>query len=120
MSIIFSSRRHGIVVSQHAGGSRSWSGQYNGASIKCAVPIDSGKRCILLLDPEANKLAVFENLLCIDRNGNLIWTAKLPTSPDVFLSISPSAAGIWVNTWSGLRILLDENTGAERDRAFVK
>jgi hypothetical protein len=120
MSIIFSSLHHGIVVSQNADGSRSWSGHHNGVSIKCAIPIGDGKRCILLLDPGANQCSVFANLLCIDRKGNPIWTAKLSEIPDVFLSITASREGIWAHTWSGYRVLLDENTGAELKSTFVK
>ena len=120
MSAIFSSAQHGIVVSRQADGSQSWSEQYNGVAIKSAIPIDAGKRCILLLDPNANQRSAFENLLCIDQQGKPIWTAKLPTSSDVFVRIDPMAEGIWANTWSGFKVLIDERTGVELKRAFVK
>ena len=120
MSIVFSSSSHGIFVSQRFDGSKSWSGQYNGVAIKSAVPIDGGKRCILLLDPDANQRSAFENLLCIDQNGNAVWTAKLPTSADVFVTIDAKEEGVWANTWSGFRVLIDEHSGTELKRAFVK
>jgi len=120
MSVIFSSSQCGIVVSRQADGSQSWSGQYNGTAIKSAFAIDGGRRCILLLDPDANKSSVFENLLCIDQQGKPIWTARLPTSSDVFVCIDPKAEGIWANTWSGFKVLIDEYSGAEIKRAFVK
>src|SRR5580700_2700488 len=105
MEIVFSSKSHRIAVSQQVDGSRSWSGQYNGASIKWAIPADRGKRCILLLDPDGSSLSVFENLLCIDQNEATIWTARLPSSPDVFLRAQQSDGGIWANTWSGFKVL---------------
>jgi hypothetical protein len=120
MSVVFSSPQLGIVVSRQADSSQSWSGQYNGVAIKSAVPIDAGKLCVLLLDPDANQRSAFENLLCIDQQGNRIWTAKLPTSPDVFVRINMKAEGIWANTWSGFKVLFDERSGAEIRRSFVK
>lgn len=120
MGIAFSSLDQGVVVSSNPDGSYSWSGQYNGAAIKRAVPIDAGNHCILLLDPDASKHSAFENLLCIDRKGTPIWTAKLPTSPDVFLEITPISEGLLAKTWSGLKVLLDQQTGAELKRIFVK
>jgi hypothetical protein len=73
-----------------------------------------------LLDPDASQRSAFENLLCIDRKGSPVWTAKLPTSPDVFLEIAPTSDGILARTWSGLKVLLDQHTGAELKRIFVK
>jgi hypothetical protein len=120
MSVVFSSLHQGVVVSRNPDGSYSWSGQYNGAAIKSAVPIDDGKHCILLLDPDASKRSAYENLLCIDRKGSPVWTAKLPTSPDVFLEVTLTPEGLFAKTWSGLKVLLDQHTGAELKRIFVK
>jgi hypothetical protein len=75
-------------------------------AIKFAVPIDGGKRCVLLLDPDANQRLAFDNLLCIDQQGKAIWTAKLPTSSDVFVYIDLMTEGIWANTWSGFKVLI--------------
>jgi len=120
MSTVFSSPRHGLFVSQNADGSYAWSGQYNGVSIVRVIPLDGVSRCVLLLDPDASQRQAFENLLCIDRGGGAVWTARLHTSPDVFLGIVPTDEGIWANTWSGWRVLLDPNTGAELRGSFVK
>jgi hypothetical protein len=94
--------------------------EYNGAAIKRAIPIEGGSRCILLLDPDASKRSVFEDLLCIDRSGRLVWMAGLPSNPDVFLEVALTSEGIVANTWSGLKILLDQRTGRELKRIFVK
>lgn len=119
MGVVFSSLP-GLVVSRNPNGSYSWSGQFNGADIKCVAPSDNGTHCVLLLDPDASKRSAFENLLCIDRNGAPVWIAKLPTSPDVFLNLISTSEGLVATTWSGLQILLDQHTGAELKRTFVK
>ena len=116
----FSSLHEDIVVSRGESGALSWSGDYNGMSIKRAIPMNSGDRCILLLDPDANKRSAFENLLCIDRKGTGVWIARLPTSPDVFFDATICSEGLLTHTWSGMKIVLDENTGAELKRIFVK
>jgi hypothetical protein len=107
-------------VSCNPDGSYSWSGEYDGTAVKRALPIDEGKRCILLLDPDANKRPAFENLLCIDQKGTLVWTAKLPTSPDAFLDVTSTPEGLLAKTWSGVTLLLDVRTGTELKRIFVK
>jgi hypothetical protein len=120
MSVVFSSLDRGVVVLRHPDGSNSWSGEYNGASIKCAVPSDDGKHCVVLLDPDASKRQVFENFLCIDRKGAPVWIAKLPSIPDVFLRVTSTPQGLLANTFSGFQVLLDQNTGAELKSIFVK
>lgn len=120
MSVSFSSSAHGIIVSRRPDGSYSWSGHYSGMVIKSVVPIDCGKRCVLLLDPDANQRSAFENLLCIDEQGSVIWKAKLPTGTDAFVGIDSRNEGIWANTWSGYRVLIDEHSGKELTRTFVK
>jgi hypothetical protein len=118
MSVIFSSI-NGIDVSLNDDGSYSWKGQYNGTVIKRAIPIDI-ERCIILLDPDASNRSVFENLLCIDRNENLVWRAKPPSIPDVFVEVALTPEGLWASAWSGLKLLLDQNGGSELKRIFVK
>lgn len=94
--------------------------QYDGIAIKSAIPIDGGRRCILLLDPDANQHAEFENLLCIDQNGATVWVAKLPASQDAFISMDSKDEGVWASTWSGFRMLFDTHSGFELQRTFVK
>ena len=118
VSVVFSSKD--VKASQRADGCYSWSGQYKGIAIKKALPIGSGKQCILLLDPDATNRSVFENLICIDQSGEPVWTAKLPSNPDSFLDIALCSEGMSATTWSGFKILLDPNTGKEMKRHFVK
>jgi hypothetical protein len=73
-----------------------------------------------LLDPDANAQSAFENLLWIDRLGRPVWTAKLPTSPDAFAAVRSTPDGLVTNTWRGIEIFLDQYTGLEMNRVFVK
>ena len=117
--IVFSALRSGINV-QRDGGSTICSGRFEGATIKSAIPLDNGTRCVMLLDPDASSAPAFENLVCIDRAGDLVWRAHLPTSPDVFVAVAQVSEGIVAKTWSGLSILLDLDNGREQARSFVK
>ena len=120
MSVSFSSADQSIIVSRNPDGSHSCSGRYHGAAIKRAVPTEDGEYCILLLDWDGNRRLVFENLLCIDRKGNPIWTAKLPSMPGCIVPIAPAPRGLLATTCSGFRLRLDEQTGAQMKIAFVK
>jgi hypothetical protein len=118
-NVEFSSPKHGINVEIDEG-SYICSGDYYGMPIKSALPIHGGAHCVLLLDPDASKAPAFENLICIDREGRVIWHAHLPTSPDAFLSIARIPEGILTKTWSGMSLVLDPVTGRELNRKFVK
>jgi hypothetical protein len=120
MGIVFSSAPSGITVFQNEDGSYSWLGQYNGMSIRTAIPMDEGACCVLLIDPDASDRSAFKNLLCINVNGQPTWIAELPTSPDVLLDVSLSSEGLIAHTWSGIQVLLDSNYGGELDRKFNK
>lgn len=122
MSGVFSTI-HGLVVSLSADGSYACSGQYGGADIQSALPSADGKRCVLLLDPDASKRTHFENLFCIDKGGNIIWTAELPSSPgmaDCFVAVTRTPEGLRATSWSCWSVLLDQQTGGELRKTLVK
>jgi hypothetical protein len=119
MKVVFSSS-NGVVVSQTADRYLECSGQHDGTAIKKAIPHKGDKRCILLLDPDSNKHPVFENLVCIDQIGAIVWKAGLSSNPDVFLDMEMTSAGVLASTWSGYKILLDPETGRTLKRTFVK
>ncbi len=91
----------GLVVRQAENGVLSWSGLYDGMPVKLAIPLDDGRRCVLLLDPGANRKLVFENLFCLDSEGRQLWVAKLPSLPDVFLAVEMTNEGIRASTYGG-------------------
>lgn len=98
----------------------SWSGEHNGISVQAVILADQNRKCILLLDPNAYKKATFENLICINRSGFLVWKAKLPANPDLFVQITREPNGVGAITWSGMEMVFDEETGSELNREFVK
>jgi outer membrane protein assembly factor BamB len=120
MLAIFSTA-NGFTVTQNPDGTLSWSGIYDETLVKSVLPVRSGDHSAILLDPDANLRSIFfENLLCIDQAGTPIWKAKLPTSPDVFVTAIVDSEGIWATTWSGFRIQIDKYTGIGIQRVLVK
>ena len=119
MKAVFSSS-DGVLVSQAADGYLECSGQHDGTTIKKAIPLEGNKRCVLLLDPDSDKRPVFENLVCIDQIGAIVWKARLSSNPDVFLDVEMTSGGLLASTWSGYKILLDPSTGRALKRTFVK
>jgi hypothetical protein len=108
MSAIFTTNDHTLNVFLNPDGAYSSSGLYNGATLKGAIPMPDGYRCVILIDPDTNTNTVFENLLCIDRSGAILWKAKLPTSPDVFVDVRDAPEGLLAAAWSGIQVTLDE------------
>lgn len=118
---VFSIPSFGFCVFREANGSLRWQGNYKKMNVINAFPCDEGMHCIILLDMAASKKATFENLLCIDRAGRVVWKAKLPKSNDAFVSFQMEADGLLhANTWSGYRVTLDPLTGKLQQQKFVK
>lgn len=84
-----------------------------------ALPLDANK-CLVLLDRMANKQEVFENLLCIRRDGSVVWKAELPEQPDAFVEFEMTDNGLHAWTWSCWMLIIDLETGKIIQREFVK
>lgn len=54
--------------------------------------------------------------------GRRLWTANPPegAAPDAFVSLDHDASALVADTWQGLRVRIDPDTGAILDSAFVK
>jgi len=87
--------------------------------IAAALPIE-GERCLILLDMTASKEKVFENLLCVERSGSMVWKAELPDQPDAFVKFEMTANGLRAWTWSGWALRLEPATGKILERYFMK
>lgn len=50
------------------------------------------------------------------------WTVKPPGTdgPDAFVSLDHDATGVIADTWQGLRVRIDVDTGAILESGFVK
>ena len=99
-------------------GAITWSGDYGGMKVVAALPI--AERCLVLLDIAASKQEVFENLLCVERSGGVVWKAELPDQPDAFVKFEMAAEGLRAWTWSGWMLRFDPATGQALERQFVK
>jgi hypothetical protein len=108
----------GLRVFREEDGSVAWEGTFNGAQIKNALPVD--KECIILLDPDVTKRAVFKNLFRVDREGNPKWFAELPASPDAFMDMRLEEGCLEARSWSGYKVRLDLHSGRRLAQEFTK
>jgi len=85
-----------------------------------ALPDGTGR--ILLFDTPAGYKCRYENLVCVDHSGGLIWTAQLPndTLPDCFASARMDGPLILANTWSCFAVTIDPKTGKTLSSVFTK
>jgi hypothetical protein len=116
---VFSIPGHEFAVFRAEDGAIGYSGSYQGIKVVAALPIDDA-RCLVLLDMAASKQEVFENLLCVERSGKVVWKAELPDQPDAFVKFEMTADGLRAWTWSAWMLRLDPATGKIIERQFVK
>ena len=117
---VFTIPRLRFEVARNADGSISWSDTYGGQKVRTALPLEGGSRCVILLDTDASKQAVFRNLFCVGQDGDTIWTADLPETHDAFVSVEMGADGLHANSWSGFRVTLDLVNGRAIGWEFTK
>jgi hypothetical protein len=78
----------------------------------------------VLYDPDASDgtVGVFENLVAINRDWGVEWTATVPgsTTGDCFVDVDEDLGQLVATSWSGWRVRIDSTTGTTVDREFVK
>jgi hypothetical protein len=116
---VFSIPNRELTIFRTEDGVISWNGSYQGMKVAAASPIDAAK-CLILLDRMASKQEVFENLLCVGHDGDVVWKAELPDQPDSFVEFELKADGLRAWTWSCWMLKLDLQTGKIIEREFVK
>jgi hypothetical protein len=116
---VFTIPGHKFAIFRAMDGAITWTGTYQGMKVAAASPIDD-TRCLILLDRMASKQEIFENLLCVERNGDVVWKAKLPEQPDSFVEFELTPNGLRAWTWSCWMLTLDLATGKILERQFVK
>jgi len=109
----------GFRVLRDPDGSTRWEGDYRGMTVAAAVPFDGDSRCLIRLEITSSDEPTFQNLLCIERDGSLAWTAELPRSHDAFVKFELTSEGLFAWGWSGFRVKLDPATGKIIERKFV-
>jgi hypothetical protein len=92
----------------------------NHSKLPVLQEIETSKGSLILLDPDASKQPTFENLF-LRRNGRIKWKAELPQSHDAFVSVKSTETGdIEAQTWQGLLVKIDLETGKTTKKEFVK
>jgi hypothetical protein len=58
-------------------------------------------------------IGVFENLIGVNADGQIIWTAGLPTdyTGDSYLEVAVEAGNLVASSWSGRRVVIDPESG---------
>ena len=109
-----------FLVFRRDDGSISWS-DYDGKKVEVALPLPGGARCVIVLDrfPPIRPKA-FQNLFCIERDGTVVWTAKLYDVHDSFVDAELGEEGLIAYTSSCFRVTMNPETGQVISDEFVK
>ena len=119
MNILFASSVLKIIVYQKDSGECVAHGTFDGIDILNSLPLDSGDKCVFLL--MANKKRIkFDNLVCVNKSGEILWQSNILSAVDFFVSIELNFDIIIANSWYGYRVLIDKDYGREISRIFVK
>lgn len=93
----------------------------DGYKVRALLPIDDD--AILVLERDKS-WGSFQNLVKIDRHGQVIWRAPLNQSmspPNDYVSVVRGEGETLVaHTWGGMRVVIDLNTGLPLSEKFVK
>jgi hypothetical protein len=87
-----------------------------------SIDLPDGSGRLVLYDWSQNQDYRLENLVCLDANGTVVWTARLPrnTGPDGFVEISLDGDVIRANTWSCYALKLDQKNRRNSDVHFYQ
>jgi hypothetical protein len=117
---LFSCEAALFLVFRRDDGSISWS-DYRGRKVQVALPLPGGARCVVLLaDDTRESERAFKNLFCIERDGTIVWTAKLYQPIDAFMDAELSPEGLIAGTWSCFRVTMNPETGQVISEVFTK
>jgi hypothetical protein len=76
---------------------------------------------IVLLDPNgASQKHLWDNLLRIDGNGNIVWRQKADHLPNWFVNIEWANEKLVAWTWAGEMITLNPENGSRLQSTFTK
>ncbi|HVZ87866.1 MAG TPA: hypothetical protein VHG72_12905 [Polyangia bacterium] len=111
-----------LVITDGETGEPLWSGRLQGLPVEQAQQIDATTEAIVLLDYAAAPSGPSQNLVRVHSNGEIAWTADLPTSSstDAYVAFELDGEVLAANSWSGHRVHLDRDTGRIVDRVFTK
>jgi hypothetical protein len=114
-----------FLVFRRDDGSISWS-DYDGKKVQVALPLPGGARCVILLNYSLSDYsaryrdAAFKNLFCIERDGTVVWTAKLYQPIDRFVEAELGEEGLIAGTWRCIRVTMNPQTGEVLSEVLTK
>ncbi|NKN36779.1 hypothetical protein HFC70_10470 [Agrobacterium sp. a22-2] len=85
-----------------------------------SISLDGGRKRLILFDPDEVLDGRYENLVCVDSAGAVVWRAELPGAPDVFLSLYVEHGEIHAHTWSGYEVVINPENGRIMRADFTK
>ena len=88
-------------------------------ALKCACAPDTDD-CILLVEAGTKDRPLFENLLRVRRNGEIVWSASTTGSHDWFVDFDFNSTALAAATWSCYRVGINLDTGKVTSEEFVK
>jgi hypothetical protein len=111
-----------LLVTDLSTGQTRWHGSPLGLPVEEVHPLQGAARAVVLLDYIAGPTGPKRNLICVDRDGQVVWQAALPTSssPESFVSFELLGNELFANSWSGWRVAIDPGTGDIRGAEFTK
>jgi outer membrane protein assembly factor BamB len=111
-----------LLIADASTGQVIWHGEPLGFPVEEVVPVPGADRAVVLLDYMGGKTGPFENLICVDCEGHVVWRAQLPSasSTEAYVSFEVRDDKLLAHTWSGHRVTLDLANGAVRDAKFTK
>jgi hypothetical protein len=82
------------------------------ARVERSIAIGGGRR-VVLYAAAAGDEARARNLVCLDRDGRVVWRGELPAAPgpDRFIAVERDGDTLLVDTLSGRRLALSTGTG---------
>jgi outer membrane protein assembly factor BamB len=111
-----------LIAWDAATGEIRWQGELLGAPVSDVKAIPGTERAVVLLDYISRSSGPFQNLACVDEDGQVVWTASLPSASntDAYVSFELGRETIFANSWSGYQVQIDLLSGSIRDKSFTK
>ena len=110
---VFSIVDRNLLIVDASSGHQRWRGMPFGVPVSDARTLPGRTRAVVLLDYMARPTGRFENLVCVDCDGQVMWRALLPTddSNEAYVSFDLDDDQLRANAWSGNRVEIDALTG---------
>ena len=118
MKHIYSIDSGDLVVKDNETSTTIWRGRFENTPVYKIIPL--GERCLVLLDPGNSGKPTFDNLLLINSFGQTLWKAQPPQSNDAFADVTLTLGGVEANTWYGVRVSVDIDSGHTKKIGFCK